>query len=78
MYPREVVLHSTLLSLAFIWRGAWVFWNGRIVLVRGKSGEGEEQRNYWDGRSEELVITWRTSLENEKLKREYSSIQELS
>ncbi len=23
MYPREVVLHSTLLSLAFIWRGEY-------------------------------------------------------
>jgi hypothetical protein len=46
MYPREVVLHSTLLSLAFIWGGgilgegmrtlnvtwvAWVFWSGKIV-----------------------------------------------
>jgi hypothetical protein len=30
---------------------AWVFWNGKIVLVRGKNGEGEgegeEERNYW-------------------------------
>jgi hypothetical protein len=27
---------------------AWVFWNGKIVLIRGKSGEGEEEKNYWD------------------------------
>jgi hypothetical protein len=24
------------------------FWNGKIVLIRGKSGKGEEERNYWD------------------------------
>jgi hypothetical protein len=27
---------------------AWVFWNGKIVLVQGTNGEGEEERNYWD------------------------------
>ncbi len=27
---------------------AWVFWNGKIVLVGGTNGEGEEERNYWD------------------------------
>ena len=26
---------------------AWVFWNGKIVLVQGTNGEGEEERNYW-------------------------------
>jgi hypothetical protein len=25
--------------------GCLVFWNGKIVLIRGKSGEGEEERN---------------------------------
>jgi hypothetical protein len=24
------------------------FWNGKIVLVWGTNGEGEEERNYWD------------------------------
>ncbi len=26
---------------------AWGFWNGKIVLVQGTNGEGEEDRNYW-------------------------------
>jgi hypothetical protein len=26
---------------------AWVLWNGKIALVQGTIGEGEEERNYW-------------------------------